>query len=162
MASDAYLQLDGIKGESQDQGHTDWIEVSGVRWGIQQPKSATSSTAGGHTAERAELTDITFEKIADLASPILMQTCAMGKTIPKAKFEFMRADGNGEPIKYFEVELENVLIGMISPLLSVGLHQETVGLKFSQVKWRYTKQKVGGGASGNTAGSWNLATNRMA
>jgi type VI secretion system secreted protein Hcp len=162
MASDAYLQLDGIKGESQDQGHTDWTEVSGVRWGIQQPKSATSSTAGGHTAERAELTDITFEKIADLASPILMQTCAMGKTIPKAKFEFMRADGNGEPIKYFEVELENVLIGMISPLLSVGLLHETVGLKFSQVKWRYTKQKVGGGASGNTAGSWNLATNRMA
>ena len=102
MASDAYLQLDGIKGESQDQGHTDWIEVSGVRWGIQQPKSATSSTAGGHTAERAELTDITFEKIADLASPILMQTCAMGKTIPKAKFEFMRADGNGEPIKYLK------------------------------------------------------------
>lgn len=31
MASDAYLQLDGIKGESQDHGHTDWIEVSGVR-----------------------------------------------------------------------------------------------------------------------------------
>lgn len=162
MASDAYLQLDGIKGESQDQGHTGWIEVSGVRWGIHQPKSATSSTAGGHTAERAELTDITFEKIADLASPILLQTCAMGKTIPKAKLEFMRADGNGVPIKYFEIELENVLIGTISPMLGSGLLQETVGLKFSQVRWRYTQQKVGGGSAGNTMGSWNLATNRMA
>jgi type VI secretion system secreted protein Hcp len=162
MASDAYLQLDGIKGESQDQGHAGWIEVSGVRWGIHQPKSATSSTAGGHTAERAELTDITFEKIADLASPILMQTCAMGKTIPKAKLEFMRADGNGNPIKYFEIELENVLIGTISPMLGAGLLQETVGLKFSQVRWRYTQQKVGGGSAGNTMGGWNLATNRTA
>jgi len=56
-----------------------------------------------------------FHKIADMASPILMQTCATGKTIPKAKFEFMRADGDGKPVKYFEVELENVLVGQITP-----------------------------------------------
>jgi type VI secretion system secreted protein Hcp len=39
-----------------------------------------------------------------------MQVCAMKKTIPKAKFEFMRADGQGVPINYFEIELENVSI----------------------------------------------------
>jgi hypothetical protein len=38
----------------------------------------------------------------DVASPMLAQTCAAGKAIPKAKLEFMRADGQGEPIKYFE------------------------------------------------------------
>jgi len=38
--------------------------------GIMQPKSATSSTGGGHTAERAELADITFTKHADLSSPM--------------------------------------------------------------------------------------------
>lgn len=54
--------------------------------------------AGGHTAERAELTDISFFKVADLASPILFQTCAKGRTLPRAKFEFMRADGGGTPI----------------------------------------------------------------
>lgn len=95
MAIDVYLQIDGIKGESQDAKHKDWIECTSVHWGILQPRSATASTGGGHTAERAELKEISFTKIADLASPILMQTCAMGKTIPKAKFDFMRADGNG-------------------------------------------------------------------
>lgn len=91
MAIDVYLQIDGIKGESQDEAHKGWIECSSVNWSLTQPKSATSSTAGGHTAERVEFTEIGVNKTADLASPILAQHCAMGKTIPKAKLEFMPA-----------------------------------------------------------------------
>ncbi|MET3132847.1 type VI secretion system secreted protein Hcp [Oxalobacteraceae bacterium GrIS 1.11] len=163
MAIDVYLQIDGIKGESSDDKHKDWIECSSVQWGISQPKSATASTGGGHTAERAELSDISFTKIADMSSPILMQTCAAGKTIPKAKLEFMRADGQGERIKYFEIEIENVLIGHIEPSLQPGdLLAEHVGLKFSKVKWKYTQQKIGGGAGGNTAGGWDLSANKIA
>ncbi|MES2320904.1 MAG: type VI secretion system tube protein Hcp [Pseudomonadota bacterium] len=162
MAIDVYLQLDGIKGESMDDKHKDWIECTSVNWGVVQPRSATSSTAGGHTAERAELSDILFHKVADLSSPILMQMCAMGKTVAKAKFEFMRADGNGVPIKYFEIELDNVLIGQITPGVSSGsFMSENVGLKYSRIKWKYSQQKVGGGAGGNTAGGWDLATNKV-
>ena len=162
MAIDVYLQIDGIKGESADDKHRDWIECSSVHWGITQPKSATASTGGGHTAERADLQDIMFTKLADISTPILLQTCAVGKTIPRAKFEFMRADGNGDRVKYFEIELENVLIGMISPGVHAGdILSENVSLKFSKVKWRYTQQKVAGGAGGGTSGGWDLATNKI-
>lgn len=162
MASDYYLQLDGIKGESTDSSHAGWIECSTVTWSISQPKSATASTSGGHTAGRADLSEITISKLVDLASPLLAQTCACGKTIPKAKLEFQRADGQTS-IKYFEVELENVLIGHIAPSFD-GTEQprETLGLKFSKVRWKYSKQKVAGGASGNTTGGWDAATNRIA
>lgn len=163
MASDYYLQLDGIKGESTDAGHVGWIECRTVTWSISQPKSATASTCGGHTAERAELSEIMLSKLLDLASPILAQTCACGKTIAKGRLEFQRADGAGEPIKYFEVELENVLIGHIAPSFDgSGQPAESLGLKFSQVRWKYTKQSVGGGVSGNTSGGWNLSNNRIA
>lgn len=54
MAIDAYLQIDGIKGESQDSVHQGWIEITAAQWGVLQPRSATASTAGGHTAERCE------------------------------------------------------------------------------------------------------------
>ncbi|SDD89660.1 L,D-transpeptidase catalytic domain [Massilia sp. PDC64] len=60
-----------------------------VHWNIKQPKSATASTGGGHTAERAELSVISISKLVDLASPMLAQTCTCGKTIPK-----LTADGN--------------------------------------------------------------------
>jgi type VI secretion system secreted protein Hcp len=71
MAIDAYLQIDGIKGESTDEKHKNWIEVSKVVGSIHQPRAASVSTAGGHTSERADLSNITLEKLADLASPIL-------------------------------------------------------------------------------------------
>jgi type VI secretion system secreted protein Hcp len=163
MSADFYLQLDGIKGESTDSNHVGWIECMSINWDIQQPKSATASTGGGHTAERAELSEISISKLVDLSSPMLAQTCACGKTIPKAKLEMMRADGNGTPIKYFEVELENVLIAHIAPGFAGGdIAAEGLGLKFSKVKWKYTQQKIGGGSGGNTAGGWDLTTNRIA
>lgn len=92
-----------------------------------------------------------------------MQTCSMGKTIPKAKLEFMRADSDGKPVKYYEVELENVMIANMDQLVRDGglLHDE-IGLRFSQIKWKYTQQKIGGGACGNTAGGWDLACNKCA
>ena len=162
MAIDVYLYIDGIKGESNDDKHKDWIECKSVSFGVDQPKSATASTGGGHTAERCEHRDIVLSKLADLSSPILLQTCSAGRTIPKARFEFMRADAQGERVKYFEIEIENVLIGAVSPAVEEGdILSEDVALKFSKIKWKYTQQKISGGAGGNTSGGWDLASNRI-
>lgn len=162
MACDLYLQIDGVKGESTDSMHAGWIECHAISWGVSQPKSATASTGGGHTAERCEMTEILLTKEADMSSPILLQLCAAGKTIPKAKFEFMRADA-GSAIKYYEIELENVLIAHVAPSVGAGaIMSESVGLKFSKVRWKYSQQKIGGGTAGNTTGGWDLASNRYA
>jgi type VI secretion system secreted protein Hcp len=162
MAVDVYLQIEGIKGESNDDKHKDWIECTTAVWSVLQPKSATASTSGGHTAERCEHGDLVITKLADLSSPVLLQTCSAGKTIPKARVEFMRADGQGQRIKYYEVELENVLIGAVVPSIKAGeLLTEHVSLKYGKVKWKYTQQKISGGAGGNVAGGWDLSTNRI-
>lgn len=88
MAIDVYLQIDGIKGESQDDKHKDWIEITSAQWGVIQPRSATASTGGGHTAERCELRSITLTKLADLSSPILMQHLRQVKLSPKRNWRF--------------------------------------------------------------------------
>lgn len=163
MALDAYLQIDGIKGESTDSAHQGWIEVSSTHWGVAQPRTNTVSTAGGHTAGHSDHRTLSFTKLADLASPILMQHCSMGKTISKAKLEFMRADGEGKPVKYYQVELENILLSHMDQVMrDGGLLVDEVGFCFSKVKWSYTQQKIGGGAGGTTAGGWDLATKKCA
>ncbi|AIY42079.1 Putative cytoplasmic protein USSDB7A [Collimonas arenae] len=162
MAIDVYLQINGIKGESTDSAHKDWIECKSVQWEVLQPKSATASTGGGHTAERCEHKDIVITKIADLATPLLLQNCSSGKTIDSAKFEFLRADGKGDRIKYFEIELSNVLISDVTPSVAEGdVLGESVSLKYSKVKWKYTQQKIGGGSGGNTSGGWDLSVNKV-
>jgi type VI secretion system secreted protein Hcp len=157
---DAYLQIDGIKGESTDEKHKQWVEVSKVNGNIHQPRAASVSTAGGHTTGRASLSDITFEKLADLSSPILRQHCAMGKTLPKAVFEFMRADGNGNPICYERMTLTHVMIsGVTFNSGDGGTIKETVHLSYAKINWEHTKQSIRGGTEGNTVGGWDCATN---
>lgn len=90
MATDFSLQIEGIQGESADRRHVGWIEILSGSFGGPQLKSATASTGGGHTAERANLEDFHFNKLCDLTSPILLQMCAAGKTYSRAKVEFRR------------------------------------------------------------------------
>jgi type VI secretion system secreted protein Hcp len=68
----------------------------------------------------------------------------MGKTLPKGKLEFRRADGDGKPIKYYKVELENVIISHMDQIVHEGmiLH-DSIGIRFSKVKWKYTQQNIG-------------------
>ena len=83
MAVDAYLLIDGIKGESADSAHQGWIELLSAHFGVMQPMSTSASTAGGHTVGHSEHRTLSITKLADLASPVLMQHCSMGKTIPR-------------------------------------------------------------------------------
>ena len=162
MASDVYLQIEGIKGESNDEKHKDWIELIGVDWGVAQPTSCTVSTSGGHTVGRAEFTPISCAKLVDLCSPKLMELVATGKTIPKARLSFVRADGSGS-IRYYEIELDNVIVARnIKSFAGAGLLHESFELHYTKIKERYTQQKIGGGTGGNTASGWDLATNKQA
>lgn len=159
---DAYLKIEGINGESEDDRHKNWIEVSNVLYAVNQPRAETVSTAGGLTSGRAELFPVNFTKLADIASPVLLQTCAAGKTIPKAVFEFMRADSDGKPIPYFKIELENLMIASITPDSGDGgLIQERVQVAYARIKWNYQRQSIWGGAQGNTSGGWECSANKV-
>lgn len=67
------------------------------------------------------------------------------------------------PVKYYEVELENVMIANMEQIVGGGsiLH-DSIGLRFSKVKWKYSQQKISGRAGGSTAGGWDLACNKCA
>ncbi|TKC88332.1 type VI secretion system tube protein Hcp [Trinickia terrae] len=169
---DIYLKFGSpaIKGESADKDHQGWIEVDSWNHSITQPRSATASTAGGHTSERCEHGDMEFTKDIDVVSPLLYQHASGGTTFDEVSIEFMRSDGEGNRVKYLEVKLKYVIISSIAP--SVGtttsttdgtatksLPSESFSLKYAAVQWKYTQQKVGGGQGGNAQGAWSLTKN---
>ncbi|TAM55120.1 MAG: type VI secretion system tube protein Hcp [Paraburkholderia sp.] len=159
---DIYLKFGNpaIKGESADKDHKDWIEVSSWNHSITQPRSATSGTAGGATAERCEHGDMTFSKDIDLVSPLLYQHASGGTTFDEVTVDFMRADGEGNRVKYLEIKMKYVIVSSVAPsVVGEGLPTEEFSLKYAAIQWKYTQQKTAGGAAGNAQGAWSLTKN---
>lgn len=175
---DIYIKFGApaIKGESADKDHKDWIEVDSWDHSITQPRSATASTSGGHTSERAEHGEMIFTKSLDVVSPLLYQHCSGGSTFDEVTVDFMRADGEGKRVKYMEIKLKYVIIASVNPKIvseggskSVsdkgikvsegGLATESFSLKYAAVQWKYTQQNIGGNQGGNSQGAWSLTKN---
>jgi type VI secretion system secreted protein Hcp len=89
---DIYVEFKGsdIKGDSRDAKHKDTVEVYSWSHTMRQPKSATASAAGGHTAERVEHGEMMFTKDIDGASPKLYQACSSGLVVSDVIIYFYR------------------------------------------------------------------------
>lgn len=160
---DIYIQFHGrykIEGESADSEHPKWLEVGSWAHEVRQPKSATASTSGGHTAERCEHGDMVFTKDIDLTSPKLWEACSAGYTFDEIVVDFMRADG-AKRVKYLTVKLKHALIARVTPVVEAeGLPTESFALKYAAIQWQYQQQKIeGGGTSGSNQTAWSLSKN---
>ncbi len=179
---DIYIEFknSAIKGDVRDSLHGSnsatgqnskpTIEVDSWSHVIRQPKTATASTTGGHTAERCEHEEMIFVKDIDSASPKLWQAASQGLVTPEVEITFYRANGQtgtfntgtaNARVKYLVIKLKNVLVSSVAPSVGAdGFPKETFGLKYSAVDWAYTASKLDGSAGAVTGtGAWNLATN---
>jgi len=164
MAFDSFIKIDGIPGESTDDKHKDWIEILSFNFGMSQPASSTASSAGGASAERVNLHDVSIVKHLDKASPKLYELCCSGKHIATVSMELCRA--GGDKVKYMEVKLEQVIISSVSPggssQGSDSFPTESVTFNFGKAKWTYTQQKrADGTGGGNVTGGWDATTNKV-
>jgi len=163
MAFDGYLQIDGIKGESQEDKHKDWIEIRSYHHAVTQPTSSTRSSSGGATTGTSQHGDILISKYVDLASPLLAQACSTGKHFKKAVIEMFRQSGDSK-VKYLTVNLEELIISTVQTATDKNdaeLHLESVGLNYGKIEWVYTQQKrADGSTGGNTSGKYDLTAQK--
>jgi type VI secretion system secreted protein Hcp len=87
-----YARYEGIKGESTDKRHADWIEIAGYHWG-----------AGGSRGDSSPFT-LTFGY--DRAAPHLLEAAHRGITIPKLQVDVVSAGEN--PISFLHFAFEGV------------------------------------------------------
>lgn len=161
MAFDAFLKIDGIPGESTDDKHKDWIEIIHFDHKMDQPASATASSAGGATAERVNHGTFNIQHLLDKASPKIYEACCTGKHINDVTLELCRA--GGDKVKYMEIKLEQVLISKVEPqgTSAEGFPNENVSFSYGKIKWIYTQQKRADGAGGgNISAGWDLTANK--
>jgi type VI secretion system Hcp family effector len=161
MPADNFLQIEGIKGESTDAAHKDWIEILSFNSGVSQMASGSASTSGGGTVARADFQDFSIVKTLDSSSPLLALACSEGRHIKKVKFEMCRS--GGDKVKYMEYTLSNCIISSVSTGGGGGGEAtESITFNFGKIEWNYIKQKrADGSGGGNIPAGWDLESNTV-
>jgi type VI secretion system secreted protein Hcp len=151
MATNFFLNLDGIKGESTDDTHKEQIQVLSWSHSFNQPTSQTRSGAGGGTVEQANHADFSITKYIDAATDDILKMCWSGKQIAKGTFQAYRSDGSGDGVLYLQVDFENIIISNYSISGGTGdVPVETVTLSYSKVSYNYKPVKLADGTAGGT------------
>lgn len=162
MAFDAFIQLEGIKGESTDDKHKDWIEIHNYGFGASQPQSSTASSAGSLSSSRVNIQDFTFTKNLDITSPKLFEYCCTGQHIPTVIVNLNRA--GGDKAKYMEYKLTDVIVSSVGRGGDANGNEdvpiEAVTLHFAKCEMTYTRIGVDGKPAGNASAGWDLKANK--
>jgi type VI secretion system secreted protein Hcp len=171
---DAFLKLDGIKGESADAKHKGEIDIMSFSWGASQ--TGVSATGGGGGAGKVKFHDFQITKKTDASSPLLFLNCANGAHIKEANFVVRKAGGT--QLEYLKIKLTDVLISSYKPAGAetelIGLLQpaeqapagseipsEEVTLNFAKIEFSYQQQGADGKAQGGPIlAGWNVKQNQ--
>ena len=147
MASNIHIKIGDIKGESQDKGHKDFMDVLSWSWGMAQ--AGGGHAGGGSGAGKVSVQDLTFTKPVDKASPNLMKACCQGDQMKEALLTMKKAGGKS-PVEYVKIKLEHVLISSVSTGGSPHDEQltENITLNFKKFTYDYQAQKEDGSADG--------------
>jgi type VI secretion system secreted protein Hcp len=155
MAFDAFLEIEGVEGESTRKGFEKMIQIDSFSFGAHNPTSIGSGGGGG--AGKVSLSNFNITKVSDAASPGLFQACCTGKHFPKAKVTLHKAGGD-ESLPYLTYEFEKVFIENIDWGGASGgddRPSENVSLAFGKVEILYQPQSEAGSAAGAVSASWD-------
>ena len=140
MASDYFLEIDGIKGEATDASHKDQIQLQSWSWGESQTGSFAANAGGG--AGKVSMQDFHFSMSTNKASPELMISCATGKHIAKALLTCRKAGEKQQ--EFFKVSFTDLLISSYQVGGGGDVPTDQISFNFATVKFEYAPQKADG------------------
>lgn len=157
-AFDAFLEIDGIKGETEDKALPGHVELLSYSFGASQ--TGSFSYGGGGGAGKVQMQDFHFTKRCDKASPELYLHCANGKHIPKAELKVRKA--GGEQHIYFKVTFEDILVSS-QTVSGQGsgdpIPTESISFNFSKMTMHYATQDAKGKVSAFVSKYWDAKKN---
>lgn len=167
MASDFYINLEGIAGESQDSAHNAWIEVTNYSLGALQN---VISGRGTDVTGRGQFKNFVFTHLVDKASPKILHYCMSGQKIPKVVFHVCRAVGGAQTV-VFEVTMELVKIVDVDisserqnlnsdGIYDASISMERVSMVCNKTTWKFTTIKEDNSIEGSIEAAFDQVINK--
>jgi type VI secretion system secreted protein Hcp len=146
-AVDMFLEVDNLKGESQNDSYKDQIDVLAFSWGVSNAKAA-----------KANFQDLSLTKYVDKASPRLLELVASGQMTARAKLHVVRASNQQEFLRYC---FTGIRFTSLSGGGSGGEDRLTENITFSYqtIVERYEPQDETGKPLPPVFGGWDLINN---
>jgi len=159
MAVDMFLTLDGVKGESKDQAHTQDIDILSWSWGMEN--SGSAHEGGGAGSGKVTVQDVNITKYIDSSSPKIMLSCCDGAHFATAMITVRKAGEH--PVEYLKIKMQELLITSVSSGGSGGDDRltENIGLNFAKVTVEYVPQNDKGAPGKMMPFSWDVAANHQ-
>ena len=135
-----YLQYEGIDGDVTAEGHEKWVELGSMQWGI--GRGITSPQTGGNAEREASapsVSELVITKVADTASPKLMQEALWGEG-KKVKIDLVKTDKD-KLEAYQQYELEGTVISGYSVSSGGDRPLETISLNFTKIIFTHVPMK---------------------
>jgi len=158
-ATDLFLKIDGVQGESADRAHPNEIDVLAWSWG------ATNSSvvrAGGAGAGKASFNDLSVSKYVDSSSPALVAAVSTGKSFKTVTLTVRKTGAT--PLEYLILTLNDVFVTGMSTGGSGGEDRFTENITFNYGTYIYSyvpvSKKDGSKLSPLTT-KFNLMENRL-
>jgi len=158
MAFDAFLKIEGIKGESVDAKHKDEIVLDSFSWGVANSGAGYAGSAGRGTGKSSP-TDFSIVKKVDTSSPGLFAACASGQHT-KSMIVTVRKAG-GTALEYLVYKFHDVMVSSYQAGgSSMGdIPQENVSFNYAKVEISYVPQDSKGAAKSPVGTGWDFSQN---
>jgi type VI secretion system secreted protein Hcp len=155
MATDFFLKMDGIDGESTDEKHKGELEIESWSWGASN--SGSMGRGGGGGSGKADFSDITVTKYVDKSTPKLLKAVAEGAHVKSMLLTCRKAGGAGGQVEYLKLTLEDVMISSYKSTASSDrpIPSEEIGLNYAKIKFEYAPQKSDGAVEGFVAAGYD-------
>jgi type VI secretion system secreted protein Hcp len=143
-ASDYYLLINGVTGESQAVGMTNYIELDSFSFGA---SNAADVGGKGLSAGKASLSDFSCSCGLDSASYQILKDLYTGAHISTATFAGRKTGGGGTPYLYLQVIMTNCFI--TSHSLGgggTGVPSQSFSLAYEQIEYQYYTQDTSSGS----------------
>jgi type VI secretion system secreted protein Hcp len=150
MATDYFMKIDGIPGDTTDSKHPDEIKVTSWSWGETNP-----STVVPTTSSKSDLQDFHFTAKTSKASPLLFINCAAGTRSTTAVLTGRKIGAT--PAEYLKITLTDVLISsyQVAGNAADDVPLDQVSLEFAKIQISYSPQNPDGSLSTPITRGWD-------
>ncbi|MBZ0173636.1 MAG: type VI secretion system tube protein Hcp [Phycisphaerales bacterium] len=163
MSFDGFINIQGIKGDSTDSAHAEWIEIQAFSHQVVQSTGGAASAQGTHAGGRADHGDFSIVKRLDSGSAALFMHCCSAKPIPEIVIELCRA--MGEKTVFMKYTLKDSIVSAVKPSGSTDgddlIPLEEVSFRYGEVHLEYTPTdpRSGGKTGAAIMGAWSTMEN---